>query len=896
MRLISEHSPKTASRSFLPMAASLFAAFLALLVAGVLLPAASAFLATPALASGPAQSGDGTPGTAKAAGKAGVPTLRKRSADKAGAPSAEADSKRHEVQAEVALGGAVEEARAVAGRLERLAAEAEKELAELRLKVERPDADEKLLREARGKLNQLSLRLLAARKDLEQPLGHMRQQLKALGPAPKAGETEDPGITARRKLLARVVHRMEAVDRRLELLLLEMEQLHNRATERQRSLFFSEILKPARSILNPFLWTDGLAQLPEYWQRLRVMAGGWLSEDARFSLLAAMALILLALAGVVWLWRQWRGPWEKGGEAADEVQRLWRAVRVPLFVALLTFLLMIFLKIVLFTLGTPSPRMERLLSAFAGGTLYAVVLMALARGILRPRTPHMRLVDIAHEGATRAYRWAALVAILHGLDVFIVRSAAELFMPVSFIETWSAFMAAAHVVLVWLLIMSIRRARALSEVAPDSAPKHFLFGWVRYVFHVILLLLAIIVLALLLGYVALAHFIARQMVFTAALVASLYLVHHLADALVKSAFDPASPVGRFLREKLLVPEGTISRAGVLFSTLVDVVVVLIGLPLILMQWAVQLTDVWVWLRQGFFGFRVGNITIEPANILLGIVVFIIGLMVVRLLILWLDRRVLARSDMDDGIRNSILTVVRYAGIVGAFLVAISVAGMNLASFALFGGALGIGIGFGLQTIVNNFVSGLILLAERPIKVGDRIRVAGEEGIVKRIRVRSTEIETFDRVSVIVPNSQLISEPVLNWYHENRMGRVRVPVGVSYDADPEQVRDILLKCAREHPKVLGWPDPFVQFMGFGASSLDFELRAYIPDAGQLGSVSSDLHYAIFRALKNAGIEIPFPQRDLHVRSVPPELAGARGIGVGAGGSGPARPRKRPGGAS
>ncbi len=821
---------------------------------------AAAALHAPALAQEPRPSSD-----AQQQGVDREPSS-KADADEAARPAPSGN-----VRLEAALSGTVEEAKAVAGRVERLAAEADKTLGRLRLQVERPDADEKLLRESRSTLNKLSLDLLAGRKELEAPLEHLRQQLKALGPAPKAGETEDPGIAARRKLLRQVLQRLEAADRRLELLLLEMQQLHDRASARQRSLFFSEILKPSRSVLNPFLWADGLAQLPEYWTRLRVMVNGWLRQEKRHSLLVASGLIFLALAAVIWAWRQWRGPWERGQASADRVQRLWRAVRVPLFVALLTVLLLAFLKIVLFTLGTPSPRMERVLTAIAMGTLYAAVLMALARGILRPRTPHMRLVDIAHEGANRAYRWAALLAILHGLDVIIIRSAEELFMPVSFIETWSAFMAMLHVVLVWMFIFTIRRARALSEVAPDTAPKYFLFGWVRYVFHVLLLLLlVVIVLALLLGYVALAHFIARQMVFTAALVAALYLVHHLADALVKSAFDPHSPVGRFLRENLLIPEATIARAGVLFSTLVDIAVVLVGLPLILMQWAVQLTDVWVWVRQGFFGFQVGNITIEPANILLGILVFFIGLLVVRLLILWLDKRVLARSDMDEGIRNSILTVARYTGIVGAFLVAISVAGMNLASFALFGGALGIGIGFGLQTIVNNFVSGLILLAERPIKVGDRIRVAGEEGIVKRIRVRSTEIETFDRVSVIVPNSQLISEPVLNWFHENRIGRVRVPVGVSYDADPEQVRDILLKCAREHPKVLAWPDPFVQFMGFGASSLDFELRAYIPDAGQLGGVASDLHYMIFRALKEAGIEIPFPQRDVHVRTLPPEL--------------------------
>ena len=868
-------------RRFSPLLA-LLAFFVSLLIA---LSGPSSVAAGQLAASAPPAGGAGTKrGVEQEGRKRGL-----RSSTPAPAPQQRAAPPRPVSTAPVgvALGGAVDEAKAIAGRMERKAAETERELASLRLKVERPDANEKLLRQAREALAGLGLQLLTARKKLERPLQHLRQQLRALGPPPKAGQAEEPDIAARRRLLAQVVQRLQAADRRLELLLLEVQQLHDRASERERRLFLSQILKPSRSVLNPFLWSEGLLQVPEYWQRLRrIVTGGWLQREARPGLLVAVVLILLALATVMWLWRRWRGPWDRGQAPADEVRRLWQAVRVPLLVALLALLLWLLLKLVLFTLGAPSPRLERLLTALAGGVMYAVVLTALARGILRPRTPHMRLVDIAHEGANRAYRWATLIAVLHGLDVFLARSATELFMPAAFAEAWSAFMSVAHVVLTWQFIVAIRRARALSKVVPDTATGPFLFGWVRYVFHLVLLLLALIVLALLFGYVALAHFIAREMVFIGALVSALYLAHHLADALVRSAFDPSSGVGRFLRENLMIPENTIARFGVLFSTLVDVAVVLAGLLLALMQWAVQLTDVWAWLRQVFFGFRVGNITIEPANILLGVMVFLIGLLVVRLFILWMDRRVLARSGMDEGIRNSILTVARYAGILGAFLVAISVAGMNLASLALFGGALGIGIGFGLQTIVNNFVSGLILLAERPIKVGDRIRVAGEEGIVKRIRVRSTEIETFDRVSVIVPNSQLISEPVLNWFHEDRMGRVRVPVGVSYDSDPEVVRDVLLTCARGHPKVLNWPEPFVQFLGFGASSLDFELRAYIADAGQLGSVASELHFAVFRALKEAGVEIPFPQRDVHLRSLPPELVRERG------GIAPLRPRKRP----
>ena len=794
-----------------------------------------------------------------------TPALAQQAAT-AGGP-APAPTVTEAAKVDAALGGAIDEAKAAAGRAERVAADIGRELARLRLQVERPDVDEKRLSALRKRLAEMNLRLLEARKQLETPLAHMQQQLAALGPAPKDGQ-EEPGIASRRKLLGTVVERLKAADRQLELLIGEVRHLSERSAERQRTLFFSQVLQPSRSVLNPALWLQALALVPDFVSRLSSLMSSWLRGDSeRIGVLVAIALLLLAVAITLLAWNRWRGPWEAGKRPTDEVRRMWQAIRVPLVVAIVTFALLALIKLALFTFGVPSPQMERALFALAGGLMYAAVLIALARGIFRPRTPHMRLVNLSDEAALRAYRLAVALAVLHGLDLFMVRMAANLFMPTDFIVGWSAVMALTHLVLAYSFIVTIHRAAPLTEGEGES---HYLFGWTRYVFHLALLALLVILLALLFGYVALAHFVARQMMFTAALASALYLLHEMADALVRAAFDPRSAVGRYLRHNLVASERGITRLGVAFSTLVDVATVLVGLPLILSQWAVNWVDLVTRAQQIFFGFRVGNITIEPANILLGLVVFVIGLVVVRLLVLWLDRRVLSRSDLDEGIRHSLLTISRYTGIVGAFLVALSVAGVNLSSLAFFGGALGIGIGFGLQTIVNNFVSGLILLAERPIKTGDWIQTSGGEGVVKRIKVRSTEVETFDRCTIIIPNSQLISEPVSNWFHDNRMGRVRIPVGVSYDADPDQVKEILLKCAREHPRTLASPAPFVLFTGYGDNSLDFELRLYIGDAGYRASTASDLRFAIFRELKKAGIEIPFPQRDIHVRSLPPEV--------------------------
>jgi potassium efflux system protein len=226
--------------------------------------------------------------------------------------------------------------------------------------------------------------------------------------------------------------------------------------------------------------------------------------------------------------------------------------------------------------------------------------------------------------------------------------------------------------------------------------------------------------------------------------------------------------------------------------------------------------------------------------------------------------------MERGSREAVVTVFGYSGMLVAVVVSLGVAGIDFANLAIIAGALSVGIGFGLQNIVNNFVSGLILLIERPVKTGDWIVVGGTEGHVKRIRIRSTQIETFDRADVIVPNSELIASQVTNWMLRDTTGRVRVPVGVAYGSDTQKVREILERIAGEHPDVITKNPklvPVVLFMDFGNSSLNFELRVYIRNIDHRLQVKSDINFAIDTAFREAGIEIPFPQQDLHVKNWP-----------------------------
>jgi small-conductance mechanosensitive channel len=320
----------------------------------------------------------------------------------------------------------------------------------------------------------------------------------------------------------------------------------------------------------------------------------------------------------------------------------------------------------------------------------------------------------------------------------------------------------------------------------------------------------------------------------------------------------------FLKSRFVRRSGS-ELAGRL-KDLFDIFVVGYALVFLLVVWGFFDSLSLAWERLLAFGFHWGEKFISAQMVLLAALVIYLAIVASWTLRALLEWEVFPRKGMDRGVRDAIKKLLHYTLVFVGFLLAVSLAGIELKNFAVLAGALGIGIGFGLQNIVNNFVSGIILLFERPIKVGDVVFLDEEWGTVRKIGLRSTIVETVDQSEIIVPNSDLVSQKVTNWTLSTKAARIVLQVGVAYGSDLEKVLGILLEAGQNHAETLEQPPPSAIFLGFGDSSLNFELRVWVPDIGQRLVVRSDLGCYVDRRFREEEIEIPFPQRDLHLRSV------------------------------
>jgi small-conductance mechanosensitive channel len=748
----------------------------------------------------------------------------------------------------------------------------QRSLEEMDKQLADPNVRGRQLAAMRDRLVVLRSRLQEAITAAGQEADLVRKDLDALGPPPKEGEPpEVADIVARRKDLNGRLAAADGAKKEGELLLAQVDRTADQIKALRRTRFTEQVFSRDISPLTPAIWTKAGAELKDAYEATVAAVAAQVETETRGEpgLTIGRHVALGLLAGVLLAFPLRAHLIRRYGYIAVEGrptyrQRLWAAVFTGVVQALLPSMAAGAIYLGLYYDDLLSDPVDEVARTILLGLTAVFFVAGFCRSALAPHAVEWRLLPVHDEAARGASRALTALAALFALDWALK--------DILRVGDGSVELIAVHKFVLGLLISAVllsllRRKVWFRDEAAQLSP-----GW-RRLRSLLSVLVWAIPLTAVVGYVALSRLLANQLVLTLGLWALVASLRVLLAEFIEHSLARDGRLGAYVRSTLGVSDdgAEIIRFwlnGVLQALLLALAVV--ALPWL---WGATGKDFDAWFQSMFFGFSIGNIRISVAAILLALALFALFLLITRRVQRTLDEQIFPRTRMDMGLRHSIRSGVGYVGFTVALLVAVSALGLDLSNLAIIAGALSVGIGFGLQNIVNNFVSGLILLVERPIKAGDWVVVGEFQGFVKNISVRATEISTFDRASVFIPNSNLIANPVMNRTHADKTGRVVVPVGVAYDADPAEARDIMLEIAKAHPEVRKNPPPLVLFKGFGESALNLEVIAYLLDVEKGLSVNSDLCFAIHAAFREQGIGIPFPQREVRVSFDPDHSAEA-----------------------
>lgn len=726
----------------------------------------------------------------------------------------------------------------------------------------RLDADDRTALRTRAVAAQQAARAAAA--DIADQLALVEARIGGLGPV-AAGTTEAPEIRRQRQRLAAERAALDAANKRGRLADVEAQQLLDEIARGQAEQLNQTLSTRADAPVTPAFWQkvigaaprdlrridlflrDGAAQVTRQWR-------GAFPWQALLGIVLALALVFPVRA----LGRRVGQRYLIGSTPGHRVRRSGFAIWGVLVGTVTPLLAAVALVQGWRWAGLLPQRWGALLDGLIAATGFAAFVCAVFGALLMRRQPSWRIAPIADETATRvrplSWMLAALAFASILLDSFNTAVGAS---PAALVAT-QAVEALLHLLLIGWFLLLLGRLRAERAADDDGLTASASLGAVTLVAW---LLVGAATIALLTGYIGLSIFVARVIVWTVILGSALYLLMHAADDVATSLFQRDSRVGQALVRGLGLRPSLVDQFGLLLSATLRVALVLLALGLLLSPFGAGGVG-GIFGRLGSFaqGVQVGGIAISPGAILRSVAVLVIGLALVRGFMGWLEKRYLPATDLDGSGRNSVGLIARYVGIALAVIWSLASLGIGVERIALLLSALSVGIGFGLQAITSNFVSGLILLTERPIKIGDWIRVGTDEGDVKRISVRSTEIALADHSTLIVPNSELITKSVLNKTLATPLGRIQIQFSVQLDEDAEKVRQIVLEAFAAEPAVLADPAPAAFLDSIADGRILFNCFAHVPSPRDAYGARSNVFLALLRRFREEGIDIgTVPQR-------------------------------------
>ncbi len=703
--------------------------------------------------------------------------------------------------------------------------------------------------------------------EFEPQVNKLTQQLDEIGPAPADGEpAEALEITDRRDALSAKFAEADAKLKEARLAIVRASQIQEAVAAKRRDRFVRALTARSTESHSFSFWERFFTGFTGFSKGLGLLAKDSYAAATSLERLTPWKKTILPAALissflVLLYFRRWLG--RVSSNLIPNVTDTRLIVPVQAFFAfcqngVIGAAIPVVIYQCLFRFGLLTERLELLVREIAISSSILIAATSLILVIFSPNNSRLRIADLNDSAADNIVKILLVGLFLTGLVRVI--NVASIILVSPFEVSLGLSVVLATIVAVTALIVFWQAANEQQEQAAYLDTQSKIIRW-RYLRMFLWILAVVVLIAIPVGYIALSEFLALQLIFGTMVVAVAWLTLRVLDAYQTSAYDEQQTASEGMGDQY---SGS-PQLGVIGFGISKLLVYLAALVMLLLPWGYRTSDFFELISRAFFGFQIGGLNFSLSTLLLAFTLFAIGYTVTVALRSWLNNRFLPTTSLDAGLSNSISTIFGYLGFILAAVLAITAAGFDLTSLAFIAGALSLGVGFGLQSIINNFVSGLILLTERPITAGDWVVTKDGEGTVKRISVRSTEIETFDRATVLVPNSTLITESVTNWTHANKMGRIIVPIGVGYDSDPDQVREILMQCVEENPGILKKPEPVVYFIDFGADALIFQLRAFLADINYSLSVQSELRFAILRKLRAAKIEIPYPQRDIHIKS-------------------------------
>ncbi|TBV04472.1 DUF3772 domain-containing protein [Stutzerimonas kirkiae] len=727
------------------------------------------------------------------------------------------------------------------------------------------DNDDTRLGELKAQALELGRNARELLDQLQAEQAPLQTQLDVLGPRPEPDaiqETEQ--VSSQRDQLERQLAALQARDEQVLAIQNGASALVAQIVELRRGLLKTQLAMNSGSLLGVAFWSplfspssEDARLIGDFFQQLRgVLAQAWSA-----GLVSALYLALALLVGwygrglldrfLTWCCIHWL--------PLGRLRRSALTFASSLDTFLVAFIAVTLLCQSLFRHADAGSEIAILADNLTEMTLFSALIAGIGRALLANDRPSWRLPAMDDAVALALKPFPLLLAGIVLLFGILERAHPTVGAGIRYsilLNGLSALSIATVVVLMFLRTNHVRRQLSAAGTAPEA--RSTLAG----LLHMGAGLVAVaVLLALLAGYVQLAHFLAYELIWAAIVLACLYLLSRLCVDAIEAVFAPDNRCGYLLKQSLNLDDRHLAQAASLMSALCRCTLVLLAIvallngafgdttPLSLLQRFVELLGGDGW----------GQLEIVPARIFNALLCLLLGIYVLRTAKRWLERDFLPKTSLDTGIRSSVVTLASNLGYVLLILVTLAALGVQWSKLAWIVSALSVGIGFGLQEIVKNFISGLILLTERPVKVGDLVSIAGVEGDIRRINVRATEIQLSDRSTVIVPNSQLISQNVRNVTMSGAQGVVGITLTFPLDIDPEQVRDLLLDAFRRQESILETPAPSVSFSQLAPTGIVLSTTGYVSSPRSVSSTKSILLFEILKDLRAAGINLSSPQR-------------------------------------